>query len=112
MGTTNQDQYAFQTSEGGWRVVGTRVSLDSVIHLFLDGSSAEEIVSQFPSLSLEQVYGAIAFYLHRREEIDRYLAAQAQQREELTRQQSAKSDPLIDRIRRKRPATATPRKSA
>jgi uncharacterized protein (DUF433 family) len=58
---------------GGYYVQGTRVSLDSVAYAFLRGESSDGIVESFPALSLEQVYGAIAFYLAHREVIDRYL---------------------------------------
>ena len=58
---------------GGYYVRGTRVSLDSVVYAFLRGESSEGIADSFPALSLEQVYGAIAFYLAHRESIDGYL---------------------------------------
>jgi uncharacterized protein (DUF433 family) len=51
-------------------VAGTRVSLDSIVYAFRGGESAETIQQNFPSLTLEQVYGAIAFYLGRPAEID------------------------------------------
>ena len=44
-------------------VTGTRVSLDSIVYAFLSGQSAEAIAQAFPVLSLEQVYGAITYYL-------------------------------------------------
>ena len=53
----------------------TRVSLDSVVYGFLSGQSAESIAQAFPVLTLEQVYGAIAYYLAHRDEVDRYLEA-------------------------------------
>lgn len=62
--------------EGAYGIFGTRVSLDSIVYAFLDGQSAEAIAQAFPVLSLEQVYGAIAFYLGHREQVDTYLAAQ------------------------------------
>ena len=46
--------------EGGYYVAGTRVSLDSLVYSFRNGKSPQTIQQQFPSLSLEQVYGAIA----------------------------------------------------
>lgn len=58
---------------GGYFVQGTRVSLDSVVYAFLRGESSDGIVESFPALSLEQVYGALAFYLAHRESIDCYL---------------------------------------
>jgi uncharacterized protein (DUF433 family) len=44
-------------------VRGTRVFLDSIVHSFRDGDSPETIQQNFSSLTLEQVYGAIAFFL-------------------------------------------------
>ena len=50
--------------DGGYWIADSRVSLDSVVYAFLDGLSPETIVAEcFPVLSLEQAYGAIAFYL-------------------------------------------------
>jgi len=49
--------------DGAYRIAGTRVSLDSVIYCFVQGDAAETIAKSFPVLTLEQVYGAIAFYL-------------------------------------------------
>ena len=61
------------TPQGAWRIVGTRVSLDSVIHSFWEGATPEEICQDFTSLSLAQVYGTIAYYLSNREKFDAYL---------------------------------------
>ena len=60
---------------GAYYVLGTRVSLDSVVCAFLRGESAERIAESFPALGLEQVYGAIAFHLGKRPTIDAYLEA-------------------------------------
>lgn len=57
-------------------VEGTRIALDSIVYAFQQGLSPESIVQSFPLLSLEQVYGAIAFYLANRAEIDAYLTAE------------------------------------
>ena len=56
----------------------TRISLDSIVYAFQQGLSPESIVQSFLLLKLEQVYGAIAFYLANRTEIDDYLAAEAE----------------------------------
>ena len=56
--------------DNGFYVTGTHVSLDSLVYAFRSGESPESIQQQFPSLSLEQVYGAVAFYLGRRPEVD------------------------------------------
>jgi uncharacterized protein (DUF433 family) len=60
--------------DGGYYVAGSRVSLDSVVYRFLEGLSPETIVTEcFPVLTLEQVYGAITYYLANRAEVDAYL---------------------------------------
>ena len=56
--------------EGGYYVAGARVSLDSLVYAFRGGESPETIQQQFPSLTLEHVYGAIAFYLGHQEQVD------------------------------------------
>src|SRR3989442_2088657 len=64
--------YVERRDDGYW-VSGTRVSLDSIVYAFRRGASPETIRSSFPVLTLEQVYGAITFYLSREQEIDAYL---------------------------------------
>jgi len=59
--------------EGVYRISGTRVSLDSVVYDFLRGSSPESIAQSIPVLTLDEVYGAIAFCLRHQTEIDAYL---------------------------------------
>ena len=63
------------------RVAGTRVTLDIVVSAFNAGASAEEIVLQFPSLSLAAVYAVLSFYLRQREEVETYLREREQQAE-------------------------------
>src|SRR6185312_10854528 len=55
---------------GGFYVAGTRVSLDSIVYSFKAGDSPETIRQNFSPLSLEQVYGAITFYLAHEQEVD------------------------------------------
>ena len=65
-------QYIEQREES-YFIKQSRVSLDSVVNAFSNGVSPEGIVQSFPVLNLEQVYGAIAFYLANKEAIDSYL---------------------------------------
>ncbi len=58
-----------QQRNGGFYVYGTRVSLDSIVDSFRAGDSPETIRHNFPSLTLEQVYGAITFYLAHKKEV-------------------------------------------
>ena len=78
----------------GYYFVGSRVSLESAVYQFLKGESPESIVQAFPSLSLEQVYGGITFYLAHRDEIDMYLEKGEARFEELA-QASRNANPLL-----------------
>jgi len=63
-----------EVHDGGYWIRDKRVSLDSIVYRFLERLSPESIRSdRFPALALEEVYGAITFYLHNREEIDKHL---------------------------------------
>src|SRR5437870_10697377 len=63
-----------EQQDNGYSILGTRVSLDSVVYRFLEGLSPETIQADcFPALTLDQVYGAISYYLANRAKIDRYL---------------------------------------
>ena len=62
-----------ESVEGAYRVAGSRVSLDSIVCCFHEGLSPESIAENFPALTLEQVYGAIAFYLANQPMVDDYL---------------------------------------
>ena len=78
--------------DGGYWILGTRVSLDSVVYAYLEGLSPESIAESFDTLTLEEVYGALAFYLGRRDTIDTYL-----------RQSEAEFDTLYRRTRNAHP---------
>lgn len=88
--------------EGAYKIADTRVSLDSVVYAFRRGAAPESIQRSFPSLTLEQVYGAIAFYLSRRAEIDQYLVEGEKEFEKL-REASRKANPeLYEKLERAR----------
>ncbi len=87
-----EPQYVVKHNDD-YGIAGTRVSLDSVVLAFLDGLSPETIAAEcFPTLTLEQVYGAITYYLAHRIEIDAYLK-QGDGEFEALRQTTRKVDP-------------------
>src|SRR5580700_5534057 len=62
--------------DGNYYIPNTRISLDSIVHAFRRGESPETIRQNFELLQLEEVYGAIAYYLANQAEIDDYLMRQ------------------------------------
>jgi uncharacterized protein (DUF433 family) len=91
--TTMENLY-IEKREGGYYVSGTRVSLDSVVYAFLRGESPEGIVESFPALSLEQAYGAIAYYLANQQAVDTYLQ-QARADFQRMREESRRKHPAL-----------------
>ena len=59
--------------DGVIRVGNTRVTLETVVHEFKNGSTAEEIVYQYPVLDLADVYAVISFYLKNQAAVESYL---------------------------------------
>ena len=71
------------TADGVVRVGNTRVTLDTVIAVFKQGTTAEEIVYRYPSLRLADVYATIGFYLNHQQEVETYLQQRQQQAKEI-----------------------------
>jgi len=86
----------------------TRVSLDSLVYLFREGLSAESMVESFPTLTLEQVHGALAFYLAHQTEIDTYMAAADKADEEEQSESGRSNAELIAKLRRARHESQIP----
>ena len=78
--------------DGVVRVGGTRVTLDTIVAAFREGATAEEIVYQYPSLDLADVYAVIGHYLQRRSDVEAYLRRRQQQREDVHDQNKARFD--------------------
>jgi len=60
-------------ASGVLRIGKTRVTLDTVIAAFSNGATPEEIVQQYPTLNLADVYYVIGYYLRRPPEVETYL---------------------------------------
>lgn len=58
---------------GGYYIAGKRVSLDSIVYAYQRGQAPESIKDSFAFLTLEEVYGALAFYLANQQEVDRLI---------------------------------------
>jgi uncharacterized protein (DUF433 family) len=91
--------YVRQDESGVFRVGDTRVMLDSVVAAFLQGHSAETIAQQYPALSLEEVYGAVTYYLANQAEVSEYLRRQDELWKQGREQTDADASPAVQRLR-------------
>lgn len=87
-------------TDGVVRVGKTRVTLDTVVTVFKQGATAEEITYRYSSLKLADVYATISFYLNHQQEVEAYLQQRQQQAQEIRRINQSKFDPqgLRDRL--------------
>jgi uncharacterized protein (DUF433 family) len=102
--------YVEEDSQGALRVGSLGVSLDSVVIAFQQGQSAETIQQLYSALSLEEVYGAIAYYLANRIEVDQYLERQTKLWDQMRHQAAQNPSPVMQRLRAlsKVPGTTRP----
>jgi uncharacterized protein (DUF433 family) len=87
------------------RLRGTRIGIETVIRDFLSGTSPEEIALRYRSLGLPQVYAAITYYLHNREQIDALLAACDRADKSAEQRQCEHPSTLVMRLRAQRDDT-------
>ena len=94
-------------ADGVVRVGGTRVTLDTVVAAFEEGATAEEIVQQYPSIALADVYAVIGYVLHHRAEVDRYLRERKRLAAEVRTEAERRLDPtgLRARLLARRPTS-------
>jgi len=83
-------------------VADSRVSMDSLVYLFREGHCPESMVESYPVLSLEQVYGALAFYLANRAEVDSSIRANEQAADREYERSPQPNADLIAKLRRAR----------
>ena len=96
---TSSKTYVQKDDHGALRVGNLGVSLDSVVIAFQQGHSAETIQQRYPALTLEEVYGAIAFYLANQDEVHQHLQRQDQLWDQLRQQADQVPSTVVQRLR-------------
>jgi len=74
---------------GGWPIIaGTRISVRTIAERVRLGDSPEQIVENYPPLTLAQVYDALSYYHEHRSEIEAEIAANEEALAWVTRRSS------------------------
>lgn len=81
-------------TNGVIRVGKTCVTLDTVVTAFSEGATAEEIVEQYPSLQLSDVYSVISYYLRHKIEVDTYLLKRQQKADDVRKEAEKRFNPI------------------
>jgi len=84
------------TCGGRPRIAGHRIRVQDIVIWTEQGQSPDQIVADFPQLSLADVYAALAYYHDHRDEIDRQICED----DEFVERMRAQGGPgILDRLR-------------
>lgn len=99
----------YSDADGRMRVSGTRVLLDLVVYAYHQGETPEHIIQMYPTLTLDQVYLTLGYYLRHRDTVDDYIRQMEAEAEAVRQEWEAKHPPqatqaeLLARLEAKRP---------
>lgn len=85
----------YTDKDGRMRVSGTRVLLDLIVEAYRLGETPEHIVQMYTTLTLDQVYLTLGYYLRHREAVDRYIRQIDDEAEQLRHEWETKYPPKI-----------------
>ena len=82
------------------RIKGTRIGIETILYDYIHrGQSPEAIAASYPSLTLEQVYATITYYLHNRATIHAYLEDWLEHGRRMQAAQDRNPPPVVVRLR-------------
>lgn len=82
------------------RIKGSRIGIESVLYEYIHREqSPEAIVTRFPTLTLEQVYATILYYLHNREKVEAYIVDWLEYGRRMREEQDRNPPPVVVRLR-------------
>lgn len=78
---------------GVYRVTGTRIPLERIVECYRGGETPEDIVRDFDTLKLSDVYAVISYYLDHKDAVEEYMREQEEEAEALRRMIEAAQPP-------------------
>lgn len=82
------------------RIKGTRVGIESILYDYIHRKrSPEDIAQTYPSVTLEQVYATILYYLHNKEAMSAYVADWLEWGRQQRRLQEENPSPIVQKLR-------------
>lgn len=97
----NLEEYFNFLAPDDIRVKVTRIGIETILfdYVYRD-RTVEEIAQSYSSLTLEQVYATILYYLHNREILSQYLADWVKHGEQMRKEQQLNPSPVREKLRR------------
>lgn len=94
------DEYFEQLNTNDIRLKGTRVGIESILYEYIHREqSPEAILKRFPSITLEQIYATILYYLHNKTVIDDYMTEWLSFGQRMRTEQAKNPPPVVARLR-------------
>lgn len=83
------------------RLKGTRIGIETILfdHLFR-AKTPEEIANTYPSLTLEQVYATILYYLHNKPAVEAYMTDWLEWGDKMREEQQRNPRPIVEKLRK------------
>lgn len=82
------------------RIKGTRVGIEHLLSAYLSGAQPEEIAIEFPTVTLEQVHGVLAWFLGHRQDAEAYLRRWRDRAHESRIAQETPPPAVVQRLRK------------
>lgn len=99
--TMNLDNYFDVLAPDDIRIKGHRIGIETVLYEYLfKGKTAEEIAKIYSSLSLEEVYATILYYLHNQETISKYIEDWLEWGHQQRKAQKLNTHPAAERLQK------------
>ena len=92
-------EYVTIDKDGAMYVGEARVPMEAIMICYGDGESPESILSRYRDLTLEEVYGAITYYLANPKLVDEYLQRQEALWKQWEQKLNANPSPVVLRLR-------------
>lgn len=93
-----EDYFDFQRPDD-IRVKGTRVGIETILYDFIHRCrTPEEIAQSYPSVTLEQVYATILYYLHNKDAVSAYIADWLENSHRMREEQRRNPPPVVVKL--------------
>ncbi len=81
-----------QDNDGTARVIGSRITLDTLVGAFKNGATEGQIKDSFPSLDLTDIHGVVSYYLEHPSEVEEYLKDRREEADAVRREIESAQD--------------------
>jgi uncharacterized protein (DUF433 family) len=103
MSTTQITDYFNFLTPDDIRLKGSRIGIETILFEYIDRChTPEEITQSYPSLTLEQVYATILYYLQNQDKISNYLKNWIEHGHKMRQQQRLNPPPVSKRLQQLR----------